>query len=69
MRHRGVITNPLQGLFFLPVGEFPVYGVPVEAGALATSGAVGAYGEVGKGKVGGGAGVYVNISTVLACGG
>jgi RHS repeat-associated protein len=66
----GVITNPLDGLVFLPLGEGSVYGVPVEAGALATtSGAVGGYGEVGKGNVGGGVGVYASISSVLGCGG
>ena len=65
----GVITNPLEGLVFLPVGEFSVRGVPVEVGALATtSGAVGAYGEVGRGPVGVGAGGYVNIGSALSCG-
>ena len=64
-----MITNPLEGLVFLPVGEFSVRGVPVEVGALATtSGAVGAYGEVGRGPVGVGAGGYVNIGSALSCG-
>jgi RHS repeat-associated protein len=64
----GMITSPLDGLVFLPVVEFPAYGVPVEAGALATtSGSVGGYAEIGKGKVAGGVGGYVNIGTVLSC--
>jgi hypothetical protein len=66
----GVITNPLDGLVFLPLAEGSFRGIPVEAGALAsTSGAVGGYGEAGKGKVGGGVGGYVNISSALACSG
>jgi hypothetical protein len=64
----GVITNPLEGLFFLPAGEVPIYGVPVEFGGLvATSGAIGGFGEVGGEALGSGLGVYLNVSTVGGC--
>jgi hypothetical protein len=64
----GVITNPLEGMFFVPLAKGSLYGVPVEGGALATTTpSVGAYGEAGKGNISGGVGGYANISSVLTC--
>jgi hypothetical protein len=66
----GVITNPLEGMFFVPLAKGSLYGVPVEGGALATTTpSVGAYGEAGKGNISGGVGGYANISSVLTCDG